>query len=87
MNVSLNILITKKIKNKNFEKLRHGSKDEGAMIKTTLMSSCHWKTLAHFYLRQKRSEKQKTEKEIMLFKTTVNWLFNYICYLVIAFFD
>ena len=26
------------------------------MIKTTLMSSCHWKTLVHFCLRKKRFE-------------------------------
>ena len=30
--------------------------DERAMIKTTLMSSCHWKTLVPFYLRKKRPE-------------------------------
>ena len=52
MNVPLNILA----KNQNFKKLIHGSVDEGAMIKTTLMSSCHWKTLVLFCLRKKRSE-------------------------------
>ena len=29
----------------------------------------------------------RTEKQIMLSKTTVNWLFNDICYLFIACFD
>ena len=52
MNVSLNILA----KNQIFKKLRHDFVDEGAMIKTTLMSSCHWKTLVPFCLRNKRSE-------------------------------
>ena len=44
INVSLNI----SAKTQNFKKLRHGFADERAMIKTTLMSSCHWKTLAPF---------------------------------------
>ena len=44
INVSLNI----SAKTQNFKKLRHGFVDERAMIKTTLMSSCHWKTLAPF---------------------------------------
>ena len=50
MNVSLNILAI----NLNFKKLRQGFVDERAMITTTLMSSCHWKTLATFCLRKKR---------------------------------
>ena len=37
-------------------KNRHGFVDERAMIKTTLMSSCHWKTLVPFSLRKKRPE-------------------------------
>ena len=37
-------------------KNRHGFVDERAMIKTTLMSSCHWKTLATFCLWKKRPE-------------------------------
>ena len=68
------------------------------MIKTTLMSSCHWKTLVHFCLRKKRFEnalltltvnyRKIVQKKIMPFKTIVNWLFNYMSsYLVIAFFD
>ena len=39
MNISLNILA----KNKKIKKLRHSFVGEGATIKTTLMSSCHWK--------------------------------------------
>ena len=30
--------------------------DERALITTTLISSCHWKTLAQFCLRKKRPE-------------------------------
>ena len=58
------------------------------------MSSCHGKTLVLFCLRKKRAENafltltvNRTEKQIMPSKTTVGWLFNNICYLVIAFFD
>ena len=36
--------------------MRHGFEDKRAMIKTTLMSSCHWKTLVPFSLRKKRPE-------------------------------
>ena len=53
MNISSNILA----KNENFKKLRQGFVDEGAVITTTLMSSCHWKTLAPFCLRKKITEK------------------------------
>ena len=52
------------------------------MIKTTLMSSCHRKTLVLFCLRKKRPEnailtltelsQNRTEKQIMSFKTTVD---------------
>ena len=56
------------------------------MITTTLISSCHWKTLVPFSLQKKRPEnaffntksellQNRTEKQIMPFKTTVNWLF------------
>ena len=41
--------------------------DERTMIITTLTSFCHWKTLC----LQNRSEKQ-----FLSFKTTVNWLFS-----------
>ena len=52
MNVSANILG----KNQNFKKVRHGFVDERVMITTTLISSCHWKTLVPFCLRKKRLE-------------------------------
>ena len=50
MNVSPNILA----KNQNFKKLKHGFVNKRTMITTTLTSSCHWKTLVPFYLREKR---------------------------------
>ena len=49
MNVSQDILA----KNQNFKKLRQSFVDERALITTTLLSSCHWKTLVPFYLRKK----------------------------------
>ena len=52
MNVFPNILA----KNQNFKKLRHGSVDVRALITTTLISSCHWKTVVPFCLRKKRPE-------------------------------
>ena len=52
MNVSPNILA----KNQNFKKQRDGFVDEKALITTTLISSCHWKTLVPFCLRKKRPE-------------------------------
>ena len=80
MNVSPNILN----KNKNFKKLRHGFVDERALITMILLSSCHWKTLVSFCLRKRKPEintngelsQNRTEIQIMPFKTTVNWLFN-----------
>ena len=52
------------------------------------------KSLVPFSLQKKRSENafltlshNHAEKQIVPFKTTVNWLFNIWCYLVIAFFD
>ena len=65
----------------------------------TLISSCHWRTLVPFCLQKKRPEKcifnissellqNRTEKQIMPFKATLNWLFNNkLCYLVIGSFD
>ena len=44
MNVFRNILA----KNQNFKKLRHSFVDERALKTTTLISSCHWKTLLPF---------------------------------------
>ena len=52
MKVSPNILA----KNQNFKKLRHGFVDVRALITTTLISSCHWKTVVPFCLRKKRPE-------------------------------
>ena len=52
MNVSSNILA----KYSNYKKLRLGFVGERAMIKTTLISSCHKKTLVPFCLRKKRPE-------------------------------
>ena len=49
MNVSPNILA----KNQNFKKLRHGFVDERALIKTTLISSCHQKTLVPLCFERK----------------------------------
>ena len=48
------------------------------MITTTLKSSYHWKNLVPIYLRKKRPglSQNRTEKQIMPFTTTVNWLFN-----------
>ena len=36
--------------------MRHGFIDEKALTTTTLISSCHWKTLAPFSLWKKRPE-------------------------------
>ena len=79
MNVSPSILA------KNFKKLRHDFVDERAMI-TTLIFSCHWKTLVPFCLQKNIPEnifltnselsQNRTKKQVMLSKTTVNWLFN-----------
>ena len=83
MNFSPNI----SAKNQNFKKLRHGFVDERALITTTLISSCHWKILVPFCLRKTRKRifntnsellQNRTEKQIMPFKTTVNWLFDNI---------
>ena len=52
MNVSPNILA----KNQKLKKLRHFFVDERAMITTTLISSCHCKTLVPFCLRKERPE-------------------------------
>ena len=57
------------------------------MSTTALASSCHWKTIVPFNTNSELSQ-NRTEKQIMLFKTTLNWLFNDIwCYLVIGSFD
>ena len=43
------------------------NEDERAMIKTTLMSSCHWKALEPFFLGNKKQENA-------LLTLTVNYL-------------
>ena len=48
MNFSLNI----SAKNQNFKKLKDGLVDERALITTTLISFCHWKTLVFFCWRK-----------------------------------
>ena len=61
----------------------------------TSISSCHWKIVVPFCLRKKRRENvlltlifsNRTEKQIIPSKTTINWLFNDIGYLFIACFD
>ena len=69
------------------------------MITTALTSSYYWKILLLFLLAKENTWKcvfktnselsqNRTEKQTMLFKTTLNWLFNDIwCYLVIGSFD
>ena len=61
--------------------------------------SCHWKTLVPFCMRKKRPEnafltltvdyhKIVKKKQIMPFKTTVNWLFSDIwCYVVLCYIE
>ena len=55
------------------------------MITTELTYSSHWEILVPFYLQKKIPENtiltvtvnySRTEKQIMVFKTTLNWLFN-----------
>ena len=86
-------------KNWNFKKLRHGFVDERTLITTTLIYFCLSKTLVPFLRAKEKTWKRifntnselsqnRTEKQIMPFKTTVNWLFTDIwCYLVIGCFD
>ena len=93
MNVSPNILA----KNQNFRKVRHGFVDERALITTTLISSCHWKPLYLFVCERKDLKRifntnselsqNRTEKQIMPLKQTVDCFFNNIYYLVISCFD
>ena len=68
--------------------MRHGFVDERAVITTTLISSCHWKTLVHFRLQKKIPENafltlivnyyKVVHKKVMLFKMKVNCVFNHI---------
>ena len=88
INVSPNILA----KNWNSKKLRNSFVDERALITTTLISSCHWKTLVPFFLLAKEKtwkhifntnsglSRYRTEKQIMAFRIfNDKW-----CYLFIA---
>ena len=50
INVSPNILA----KNQKLQKLKHCFVDERAMITTTLIISCQWKTFVPFYLPKER---------------------------------
>ena len=91
MSVSPNILA----KNWNLKTLRHSFVDERTLIRMTLISFCHWKTLAPFWKTWKRIfntnielSQNRTKKQIIPFKTTVHWIFNDTwCYLVIGCFD
>ena len=79
------------------KKLRHYPVDERAMITTTLIPSCHWKTLVPFCLHKKWPENNFNtnselsqnciEQQIMPSKTTVNWLLYDLFYLFIPCFD
>ena len=91
INLSPNILA----KNSNFRKLRHSFVDERALITTKIISSCHLKTLALLLAKEKTWKRvfntdielsqNHTEKQIIPFKTTINWLFNDIwCQLLIG---
>ena len=68
------------------------------MIQTTLMSSCRWKMFVPFLAKEKTLKctfsinrelsQNRKEKQIIPFKTTVDWQFNNMCYyLAVAFFD
>ena len=85
MNVSPNTLA----KNKNFKKLRQGLIDEKALVRTTItvrmssgkpsyLSSSQRKDLKRLNTNSELSQNHCTEKQIMLSKTTINWLFNNI---------
>ena len=77
--------------------MRHGFVDEKAMITTSLISFCHWKTFVSFCFEKKRLENVfltltanycKIIQKKYATKTTLNWLYNDIwCYLDIGYFD
>ena len=91
-NVSPNILA----KNENFKELRHDFVYRRAVIITTfpvtekplhLFAFKRKDLKTHFNSNSELSE-NSTEKQIMLFKTTLSWLFNDMwCYLMIGCFD
>ena len=79
--------------------LRHGFFKERTLITTTLLYTCHWKTLCNLLLAKEKTwirifktnselSQNCTEKQIKPSKSTINWLFNDIwCYLFITCFD
>ena len=79
--------------------LRHGFFKERTLITTTLLYTCHWKTLCNLLLAKEKTwirifktnselSQNCTEKQIKSSKSTINWLFNDIwCYLFITCFD
>ena len=83
MNISPIILA----KNSNFKKWRHDFVDEKALKRMTLISCCHRETLVVFGLQKKIPEnalfssngelsQNRTEKQIIPFEATINWLFD-----------
>ena len=73
--------------------MRHNFVDERVLITTIFISSCHWKTLAPFYLPKKRPENAfwpliVTYCKILQKNKLCYWLFKDIwCYLFISCFD
>ena len=73
--------------------MRHNFVDERVLITTTFISSCHWKTLAPFYLSKKRTENAfwpliLNYCKIVQKNKLCYWLFKDIwCYLFISCFD
>ena len=61
----------------NFKKLKHGFLDEKAMITTTFISSCHWKTLLPFCLQKERPENSFLTVTVNYRKITQK---NYLCH-------
>ena len=94
MNVSPNILA----KSRNFQKLRHGFVDEIALKKNDIDMFLLLKNVCIFLLAKEKTCKRifntnselsqnHTEKQIMVSDTKINWFFNDLCYLFIAYFD
>ena len=81
------------------KRLRHSFFNERTLITTTLLYTCHWKTLCNLLLAKEKTwirifktnselSQNCTEKQIKPSKSTINWLFNDIwCYLFITCFD
>ena len=94
MNVSPNILA----KSWNFQKLRHGFVDEIALKKNDINMFLLLENVCTFLLAKEKTWKcifntnselsqNHTEKQIMVSDTKINWFFNDLCYLFIAYFD